>query len=55
MTDETKDIDVVEALDKVIDSIIEFEMEGKEDKNDPFYPTVMCLREFREKLLDEEM
>ena len=40
-------------IDKIIDYIIESEMNGELDKNDPFYPTVQGLREILTKIEDE--
>ena len=43
-----------QSIQAVINYIIESEMKGKENKRDPYYPTILTLRELKNKTLDEE-
>tara|TARA_Y100001951_G_C11159585_1_gene193993 strand:+ start:429 stop:605 length:177 start_codon:yes stop_codon:yes gene_type:complete len=42
------------AIQVIQNYIIESEMEGYVDKDDPWYPTYLALSDLKEKVLDEE-
>ncbi len=47
-------IPVSQCIDEVLEYLLYSEMEGNEDKTDPWYPTYKSLLELKEKTLEED-
>tara|TARA_B110000196_G_C21019803_1_gene602188 strand:+ start:449 stop:628 length:180 start_codon:yes stop_codon:yes gene_type:complete len=47
-------VPVSQCIEEVLDYLLYSEMEGGEDKTDPWYSTYQSLLELKEKVLDEE-
>ncbi len=47
-------VPVSQCIDEVLQYLLYSEMEGREDKSDPWYSTYELLKELKYKVLDEE-
>jgi hypothetical protein len=47
-------VPVSQCIDEVLQYLLYSEMEGREDKSDPWYSTYELLKELKDKVLDEE-
>lgn len=47
-------VPISQCIDEVLQYLLYSEMEGREDKSDPWYSTYELLKELKDKVLDEE-
>ena len=47
-------VPISQCIDEVLQYLLYSEMEGREDKSDPWYSTYESLKELKYKVLDEE-